>query len=75
VDAVLKPGTAHLVMPILNVSLVLLLCVLVASAVRWPDSPVVWHLAAMGGLASALLVLVNWFANEVTKAKKKQARD
>ena len=63
----LTPGTGAKVLPILNVSLVLLLCVLVGSAVRWSESTVVFHLGAMSILATILLALVNWFAAELKK--------
>lgn len=70
VDALLKPGTGYKVLPIANVSLVLLLCVLLASAIRWSESAVVVHFGVMAVLALLLLGTVNWFVHELKKTKK-----
>ncbi|KAJ8608875.1 hypothetical protein CTAYLR_005262, partial [Chrysophaeum taylorii] len=62
--------TGYKVVPLVNATLLALIAVLVASALRWSDSAVAVHLVAMGVIAVLLLATVNWFSHELRKASK-----
>lgn len=66
VDLIMKPGTAVRLVPVINVTLVLILVILTGLAVSGDASI---HVFIMGFLAVGLLASVNWFMSEFNKLK------
>mmetsp|Transcript_5935 Transcript_5935/g.8923 ORF Transcript_5935/g.8923 Transcript_5935/m.8923 type:complete len:103 (+) Transcript_5935:155-463(+) len=68
-DLILQPGSSLKLVPVINVTLVLLLIVIVLLQI-YGDSNV--HFTIMGFLAVGLLGSVNWFIAEFNVAKRKR---
>jgi hypothetical protein len=68
-DLIFKPGTSLKLVPVINVSILLLLVLLGALSYSGIDSI---HLVVMGILALGLLLSVNWVLSVVREAKEQE---
>eukprot|EP00904_Undaria_pinnatifida_P002262 jgi/Undpi1/12036/HiC_scaffold_4.g01735.m1 len=72
VDLIMKPGTSVQLVPVINVTLVLIVGLLAYLAVNGEQSI---HVYIMGFLSVGLMASVNWFISEFRKVKRQQEQD
>ena len=69
VDLIIQPGASLKLVPIINISVILLLGLLCALSYTEIDTI---HIVVMAALSIGLLLSVNWFYLEYSKAVKEQ---